>query len=302
VLNVVTIADLNMDGSHAVSANMQPPAEPLARKRFDEAMAMLLSKHSAVLSAQENAASNVGVDAKPDGLDARELLIVAAIRKALTAATGKNTQDLAALFCSATALAQQLPLSQRAFAGKAQDFQAWRKGSELAAEARDFLAVVARAITAVLRLPENQGLLKAGVAKGKQMRIADAIDGRLFALVLMRACASGDLGLSPEVAAAAQKMAKAAGVTGNTGTKPSSCSAADKSASAECIATMAAEAAKRKAWSSKPLLPLDTKPLLQRVLGDQSSGMVEYEDKAFDPAKNELGQYRDRRYPLNPKP
>lgn len=43
--------------------------------------------------------------------------------------------------------------------------QAWRKGSELAGEARDFLTVVARAITAVLRLPENKPLLKAGVAK-----------------------------------------------------------------------------------------------------------------------------------------
>lgn len=56
------------------------------------------------------------------------------------------------------------------------------------------------------------------------MRVADAIDGRLFALVVMRACASGELGLSADVAAAAQKMAKAAGVTGSTTNKPASCS------------------------------------------------------------------------------
>eukprot|EP00284_Hemiselmis_tepida_P005434 CAMPEP_0174951038 /NCGR_PEP_ID=MMETSP1355-20121228/94642_1 /TAXON_ID=464990 /ORGANISM="Hemiselmis tepida, Strain CCMP443" /LENGTH=624 /DNA_ID=CAMNT_0016198679 /DNA_START=48 /DNA_END=1919 /DNA_ORIENTATION=+ len=299
-LNVVTVADLNMDGSHCMSGNLIPPDEPLVRLRFQQGISVLLEKHAATLSAQENPPSNIEVPSG-GGLDARGLLVAAGLRKALSSGGGgKNAQD--ALFCCCSALQDRLPLSQRAFPACGEAFSSWRAASDLAREGLSFLALLQRSLTAVMRAPANQAPLKAGLSKGGPLRVADAIDGRLFAVLLAKA-STGALDLPAEVAAAAKAMASAAGCTAACGAK---LSGGDAKASEALLSALADAAKARHEARGASLIPLSEKPLLRRVLGDMAAKLEAAEEADFDPAKVELGKYRDRRYrdvePLGDEP
>jgi hypothetical protein len=124
-LNVVTIADLQIDGSHSASYNMQPPKQPLARVRFMQGNKLLLDKYAGVLSSTENLPTNVVIESAPGTNDSRELLCTAALKKALNAGGGKHAQDFAAVFCLATALSQSVPLSERLFPLSKEALQVW---------------------------------------------------------------------------------------------------------------------------------------------------------------------------------
>lgn len=111
---MVTIADLEMDGSHTMSNNMQPPLKPGSRTKFTFAVGKVLEQHAAVLAAADTAAA-VAVEAAP-GMDVRDMLCVAALKDAMAKGVGgEKAKDLVAVYALCLSLSKSMPLSERAF-------------------------------------------------------------------------------------------------------------------------------------------------------------------------------------------
>jgi hypothetical protein len=114
-LYVVTLADFEVDGSHTISNNMQPPRHPRARAKIALAVRELLALHQPWLSAPPPpAAGGGGGPAAADAADVREAVVVGAMRHVAAACPDAGRGNLVAA-CIALALAQGLPLASRCF-------------------------------------------------------------------------------------------------------------------------------------------------------------------------------------------
>jgi hypothetical protein len=114
-LHVVTIADFELDGSHILSNNMQPPRHPRARDKFALAVRELLDLHRPWLAAPPPPPAADGpaaLLAPADARDPREAVLVAAMRHVAAACADVGKVNAAAM-CAALALAATAPLAAR---------------------------------------------------------------------------------------------------------------------------------------------------------------------------------------------
>jgi len=292
---VVTIEDLEMDGSHTMSNNMQPPLKPGSRAKFAFALQKVLAMHASALAA-ENSFAAPPVEAAA-GLDVRDMLCVAAVKQAVASgAGGDKALDLGAVFALCLSLSKNIPLAERAFPIPQDAWDAWSAGAWATASA-DFLSKVALGVAAALGSDAGCAALQGAVAKDTSMTLADSIDSRLFAVVLARSLA-GSMKMTPDQSAAAQKILAlvAPGDARVAGKKPQSASDADVESGKALVDAIAAKAVANRLPPPKSLLPLDGKQLLSVVCQGVSERMSDMEDTSFDHNKHQLGQFRDRRY------
>ena len=189
-VQVVTLADLEMDGSHNMSNNMQPPLQPSSRAKFALGVQKLTANAAGMLAgAPANApASPLAVAA---GADPRLAVAAAALKMALASgAGGAVAADMAAATCMAVALAQVMPLGERSFPVSPDQLEAWRAGSgKWGPAAEDFLVAFHAGVAAVLRAPGAADALQAAVTKDAPVTVADVIDGRFVLVVLITSLA-----------------------------------------------------------------------------------------------------------------
>ena len=297
-VQVVTIADMSVEGSRTLANNMQPARNPATRRLFAQAMQKLVSDNKEALDAALPDTGSAGALGSGDIVD---VTFVAALKKVVSdQAGGDKTGDLAAVLALATAMSKLIPLSERAFLIPDDALQAWKAaapGWMSAAEA--FMEAMNAAVACVLEDPSNAAALLASVTKDSNMRLADIVDGRLFLVILAR-CLAGGIKLSPELSAAAQKLFAGAcpGDARVAGKKPAGASSGDEKASDELIKAILAQAQDRKSKEtlSPVLLPLEGKDLLKTVQAELEGKMTKYENTAWDHGKHTLGKFRDRRY------
>lgn len=114
-LHVVTLADFELDGSHIMSNNMQPPRHPKAREKFILAVEELLAIHRSWLSeplpasAANGPASLLSVS---EAKDIREAVLVAGMKFVMTSCNDVGKANAVAM-CVSLALAASVPLSVR---------------------------------------------------------------------------------------------------------------------------------------------------------------------------------------------
>ena len=293
-IQVVTLADLSIEGSRVLSCNMQPARKPTTRQKFAQAMAKLVADNKAVLDSSP--ASTAGAVGEGEAVD---VTFVAALKKVTSDKVGGDkSADLAACLSLAMALSKRVPLTERAFVIPPDALDAWKSGAAgWAAAAEAFMEGMNLEVASVLEDADNAAALTAGLGKESCLRLADLIDGRLFVVVLAR-CLSGGFKLAPEVSAAAQKLfvGACAGDSRVAGKKPAGASGEDEKASdvlVKAIQAAAQERRERRKGQKQLLLPMEGKDLLQTVQGDLHKKMEAYEDKAWDHSKHVLGKYRE---------
>ena len=125
-LHVVTLADFELDGSHIMSNNMQPPRHPKARDKFALAIKELLDMHRDWLSGPEPAPNGGQMVLLPvdESKDVREAVMVSALRHVLTNCSDVGKANAVAL-CISLALAGSVPLSARCLPFTDAAFDRW---------------------------------------------------------------------------------------------------------------------------------------------------------------------------------
>jgi hypothetical protein len=114
-LHIVTLADFELDGSHIISNNMQPPRHPKAQEKLRNSVDELLAMHRPWLSTPVPAPAANGPAtflAVSEAKDIREAVLVAAMKYVATSCSDAGKANAVAL-CVALALAGSVPLSAR---------------------------------------------------------------------------------------------------------------------------------------------------------------------------------------------
>ena len=296
MIQVVTLADLVIEGSRALAKNMQPARKPATRNKFAQAMSKLISNNKEALDAMP---ANSGAACAVGTGDFVEATLSVAIQNVVAdKAGGDKASDLAGCLALAVAISKVAPLTERAFVIADAALATWKAGAAGWVSAADeFMIAMSAAVSNVLEDDNNAKTLLASVTKDSSIRLADLVDGRLFLVVLVR-CLSGGMQVSKEISAAAEKVY--AGATGLTSLamKPAGATSSDEAASKELIKVVQKEAQDRKVNEViKPvLLPMQGKDLLQTVQKDLADRMKKYEDSTWDHGKHTLGKFRDKRY------
>ncbi|KAJ1465443.1 hypothetical protein T484DRAFT_1864740 [Baffinella frigidus] len=203
-IQVVTLADLEMDGSHNMSNNMQPPLQPSSRDKFAKGIQKLTENAKSMLAG--DASTPPPPVAAAAGSDVRFPIAVAALKLAVASgAGGALAPDVAAAACLAVSLSQTLPLAERSFPVPPAALDAWTAGAGKWPKAVEDFMVAYHAGIAAASVGKDS-LMTASVGKDSPMTVADVVDGRFVLMIIAKSLAGGISPLPPAASGAAQKL------------------------------------------------------------------------------------------------
>jgi hypothetical protein len=178
-MQVVTLADLSVEGSRIFANNMQPARKPSTRNKIAHALAKLVSSNKDFLDRAPQDVSKAAAVGGGEGVDAT---FVAALKGVVESkAGGEKASDLAACLTLSFALCKSASLSERAMVISDAALAAWKAGAaSWASAAEEFMAAMNAAVASVLEDANNAATLLGGVTKESASRLPDVVDGYIY--------------------------------------------------------------------------------------------------------------------------